>query len=341
MEPLHEARWWRPDPDRPDGVVCGLCPRGCRVSEGQAGFCGVRHNAAGHLRALTYGHPSSLAIDPIEKKPLFHFLPGTQVLSFGTVGCTLGCRFCQNWTLSRGEIERMQGRYAAPQEIVDLAMREQTPSIAYTYNEPTVFAEYMLAISELAHERGLRNVAVTNGYVTPEARTEVFSRLDAANVDLKGFSEDFYAEQAQAHLAPVLDTLRWIARETHIWLEITTLLIPGLNDADDTITAECEWIRSNLGVDVPLHLTAFHPAYKMTDRPRTPVETLTRARRIALEQGLRFVYVGNVAQDDAQSTRCPACGAMLIRRTWHAAESEGMAGGRCRKCSAQLAGVFD
>jgi len=340
MEQLYEARWWRPDPDRPGAVICSLCPRRCRLNEEQAGFCGVRRNVGGRLRALTYGYPSSLASDPIEKKPLFHFLPGTAVLSFGTVGCTLGCRFCQNWTLSRGQIGRARGRFVAPEEIVELAVRERSPAIAYTYNEPTVFAEYMLAVSALARARGIRNVAVTNGYVTPEARTEVFGLLDAANVDLKGFSEDFYAQQAQAHLEPVLDTLRWIAQETRIWLEITTLLIPGLNDSDDLIAAECEWIRANLGVDVPLHLTAFHPAHQMTDRPRTPVETLTRARRIAREKGLRFVYVGNVAEADAQSTRCPGCGALLIRRTWHVAEAEGLEGSRCRACSAELAGVF-
>jgi pyruvate formate lyase activating enzyme len=341
MEQPREARWWQPDPDRPGAVICGLCPRGCRMNEGQTGFCGVRRNLGGHLRALTYGHPSSMAIDPIEKKPLFHFRPGTQVLSFGTAGCTLGCRFCQNWTLSRGDADALRGRFVGPEQIVELAVREGSPAIAYTYNEPTVFAEYMLAISGPAREQGIRNVAVTNGYITATARREVFALLDAANVDLKGFSEAFYAEQAQAHLAPVLDTLRWIARETGIWLEITTLLIPGLNDGDAMIAAECEWIRSNLGPDVPLHLTAFHPAYRMTDRPRTPVETLIRARGIALENGLRFVYVGNVTETDAQSTRCPACGAMLIRRTWHAADASGLEGGRCRACSAVLPGVFD
>ncbi len=340
MPELHEARWWRPDPERPGVANCGLCPRACRLSDGQTGFCGVRRNVGGRLRALTYGYPSSLATDPIEKKPLFHFLPSTPVLSFGTAGCTLGCRFCQNWTLSRGDIERLRGRFVAPEQIVELAVREQSPAIAYTYNEPTVFAEYMLAVSALARARGIRNVAVTNGYVTAEARSEVFGLLDAANVDLKGFSEDFYAQQAQAHLAPVLESLRWIARETSIWLEITTLLIPGLNDGDDLIAAECEWIRANLGADVPLHLTAFHPAHQMTDRPRTPVETLVRARRLAREKGLRFVYVGNVAEADAQSTCCPACGALLIRRTWHVVEELGLEGGRCRACSAPVAGVF-
>jgi pyruvate formate lyase activating enzyme len=340
VETVHEARWWRADPDRPGGVACELCPRGCRLGEGQKGFCGARRNHDGRLRALTYGHPSSVGIDPIEKKPLFHFQPGTQVLSFGTVGCTLACRFCQNWTLSRGDADAQRSRFVSPQEIVELAEREGSPAIAYTYNEPTVFAEYMVACCELARERGIRNVAVTNGYIAPAARSEVFARLDAANVDLKGFSEEFYADQAQAHLAPVLDTLRWIVHETRIWLEITTLLIPGLNDADEMLAAECDWIRTELGPEVPFHLTAFHPAHQMKDRPRTPADTLTRARRIALERGLRYVYVGNVEESDAQSTRCPSCGALLIRRSWHATHVEGLDGGRCRACSAAIAGVF-
>ncbi len=339
--PPTEARWWHKDEQRPGGVVCQLCPRGCRIGEQQSGFCKVRRNVEGRLRALTYGHPASFAIDPIEKKPLFHFLPTSWVLSFGTVGCTLGCRFCQNWSLSRGEVDATLERDVPPEQIVELAEREACPSIAYTYNEPSVFGEYLVDTAALARKRGLRNVAVTNGYVTPTARPEIFAHIDAANVDLKAFSDEFYVAQTQAHLEPVLDTLRWIARETAIWLEVTTLLIPGLNDSDEMIRDETAWLVEHVGPDTPLHLTAFHPAHEMQDRGRTPAQTLTRARRIALEQGLRFVYLGNVADTDGQSTRCPDCGEVVVERTWHATHPTGLDGNRCRKCAAVIPGVFE
>jgi pyruvate formate lyase activating enzyme len=338
-----EARWWHREKDRVgdrERTVCTLCPRRCRLAEGQSGFCQVRRNIAGRLYSLTYGHPTSCAVDPIEKKPLYHFLPGSQVVSFGTLGCNLACRFCQNWQLSRGKVREQPGRQVSPDALVELARQKGSPSIAYTYNEPTVFAEYLVATARRAREHGIRNVMVSNGYISPEARPEVMADIDGINVDLKGFSEDFYRHQSRAHLAPVLDTLTWIKRETTIWLEVTTLLIPGLNDDDEMVASECAWLVEKLGPDVPLHLTAFHPDYEMRDRPRTPAASLSNARRIALSKGLHYVYLGNVADSDGQSTACPNCGAHLITRTWHHCAVEGLDGPRCRKCGTDIAGVW-
>ncbi len=333
-----EARWWHAG--EAGRVGCELCPRGCQPQPGQSGFCQVRYNEGGRLLTLSYGHPTGFAVDPIEKKPLFHFLPGSRILSFGTLGCTLGCRFCQNWGYSHPDRIPLPAALVRPEEVVELARQQGLPSIAYTYNEPVVFAEYMADIAQIARGAGLRNVAVTNGYVTPGARREVFRDLDAANVDLKGFSEDFYHRQTQGSLQPVLDTLIWIRQQTSIWLEITTLLIPGENDSDEMITAECEWIRQNLGDDVPVHFTAFHPDYQMLDRSPTPPQTLARARAIAARSGLRHVYVGNVADTEGQSTLCPRCGERLIERTWHSVQRIGLTGAACGKCGARLAGVF-
>lgn len=335
------ARWWRTLPSGADAeIICELCPRACVLREGQVGFCGVRGAHDGQLLSLSYGHPTGLAVDPIEKKPLYHFLPGTSVLSFGTVGCSLGCRFCQNWSLSRGRPEQYAARIVEPQEIVQRARRERTPTIAFTYNEPTIFGEYVIEVAARAHAERLRTVMVTNGYVTPEARGEIFAEIDGANVDLKGFSEAFYHEQAAAQLAPVLETLRWIHHASDVWLEITTLLIPGLNDSAEMLTAECAWIHRELGPDVPVHFTAFHPDHKMTDRPRTPAETLQRAREIARDTGLHYVYTGNIADPGGQSTVCPGCGTQLIRRNWHASEVVGLAGATCGRCGGGIAGVF-
>jgi pyruvate formate lyase activating enzyme len=331
-----EARWWHTDGDR---VVCDLCPRACRLRDGQTGFCNARRNTAGRLTTLTYGHPVGLGIDPIEKKPLFHFLPGSPVLSFGTVGCTLACRFCQNWSMSQSDA-RAGSRRVAPEEILELLRRDEVPSVSYTYNEPTVFAEYLVDVARLARENGIRNVMVSNGYISPQAREEVFAHIDGINVDLKGFSERFYARETRSHLAPVLDTLEWIGKRPDIWLEITTLLIPGLNDSEKMLTEECDWIIGHLGVDVPLHLTAFHPAYQMLDRPRTPPEILQRARDIARGKGLRYVYTGNVADSEGQSTVCPACEAIVIARSGHSARTVGLENGRCNACGQTIAGVF-
>jgi pyruvate formate lyase activating enzyme len=333
-----EARWARPLGG--ERVLCLLCPHSCRMAEGEQGLCQVRQNLGGRLRSLSYAHPTGFAVDPIEKKPLFHFLPGSKILSFGTLGCTLGCKFCQNWPHSHPDGIDLRERPIAPEEVVALAEGRGVPSIAYTYNEPTVFAEYMVEVARLARAKGLRNVAVTNGYITAHARREVFADLDAANVDLKGFSDDFYREQTGGRLRYVLDTLQWMRRETQIWLEITTLLIPGLNDAEALLQAECDWIVGNLGGDVPLHFTAFHPDFQMLDRPRTPPDTLRRARDIARVKGIRHVYVGNVTDDEGLATHCPQCAALLISRSWQSGSVVGLENARCRECGLPLAGVF-
>lgn len=339
----HPARYWERDAD--DRILCTLCPRYCRLRDGQAGFCFIRENRGGELVSLGYGRPTGFAVDPIEKKPLSHFLPGTRVLSFGTAGCNLGCRFCQNWEISKARLDAIESLRAAPDDVVELARRQNCPSIAYTYNDPVIFAEYVIDIARVAREAGIKNVLVTAGYVTPEARADLFRHADAANVDLKGFTEDFYRKITFAELGPVLDTLRWIRRETDVWLEITTLLIPGLNDSSDEIARECDWIAKELGPEVPLHFTAFHPDFRMQDRPRTPASTLRRAREIAIERGLRFVYVGNVHDVDGQTTWCPRCQAPVIRRDWHrvlevSLRPGGLTSAACRACGESIPGVF-
>jgi pyruvate formate lyase activating enzyme len=333
-----EARWWRKEED--GRVTCTLCPHGCRLRENQSGFCRVRRYEDGRFLSLSYGHPTGFAADPIEKKPLFHFLPGSTSLSFGTLGCTLGCRFCQNWTHSHAEVVEAAARSVTPEQVVGLAAREQTASISYTYNEPTVFGEFVCDVSRLAREQGIRNVMVSNGYVNPEARAEIYRSIDAANIDLKAFRDDFYRSEVQGRLQPVLDTLLWLRRETEVWIEVTTLLIPGLNDAPQTLAEECDWLIEHLGPDVPIHFTAFHPDFRMRDRGRTPPATLVRARDLARQKGLRHVYVGNVPEPESQTTFCAQCGARLIERSWHFSRTVALEGARCGKCGAELPGVF-
>lgn len=336
--PPQPARWWRKEGD--GKILCYLCPRLCRIGEGQAGFCFIRQQERGELVSTGYGRPTGFAVDPIEKKPLSHFLPGTSVLSFGTAGCNLGCKFCQNWDISKNRLDDLQSFPVTPEEVVELALREGCPSIAYTYNDPVIFAEFVIDVARLARQAGIRNVLVTAGYVTPEARGELFEFIDAANVDLKGFTEEFYHRITYAHLEPVLDTLVWLKRETDVFFEITTLLIPGLNDSDEEITKECAWILENLGDRVPVHFTAYHPDFKMLDRPGTPPATLNRAREIALRSGLKFVYVGNVHDVRGQTTWCPGCGAPLIERDWHSVRFVRVRDGKCPGCGEAIAGVF-
>ncbi len=332
------ARFFETEPD--GRLRCTLCPRDCLLAEGQAGFCFIRQNAGGRMISLGYGRSTGFASDPIEKKPLNHFHPGTRILSFGTVGCNLGCRFCQNWDVSRARSgERAMARYA-PRDIADLAVREGCPSIAFTYNEPVIFAEWAIDVAREAQARGLATVFVTNGYVTREARAEVFQHVDAANVDLKGFTEAFYAKVTLSHLGPVLETLEWLARETSVWVEVTNLVIPGLNDDPAETRALSEWVRDHMGPDTPLHFTAFHPDYKMLDRPATPAATLTRARAIAREAGLHHVYTGNVHDPEGQTTFCPGCGTAVIVRDWFAVRAYRLDGNRCRSCGHPVAGRF-
>jgi pyruvate formate lyase activating enzyme len=323
-------------------IQCDVCPRACRLADGQRGLCFVRARAGEQIVLTTWGRSSGFCVDPIEKKPLAHFLPGTPVLSFGTAGCNLTCSFCQNWDISKSrEIDTLADR-ATPETIARAAAALGCRSVAFTYNDPVIFLEYAVDAARACHDAGLRTVAVTAGYVSPEARRDLFSVVDAANVDLKGFTERFYHKLCSGHLEPVLDTLRWLHHETSVWLEITTLLIPGENDGPDEIAAASDWIAEHLGSDVPWHLTAFHPDFRMRDRGPTPRETLRRARAIARRTGLRYVYTGNVSDEEGQSTPCAGCGALLIGRDGYAITAWGLdAEGRCAACGARCAGVFE
>lgn len=309
------ARFWSPRDDR--RVTCGLCPRACVIPDGARGWCGVRANDGGTLFSEVYGRPAAVHVDPIEKKPLNHFLPGSRTFSIGTVGCNLDCAWCQNCSLSRGDPETSPSVELAPERAVSLARNHDCASIAFTYNEPTVFAEYVEDVADMAHAAGLLAIAVTNGYIAADAGREVFSHIDAANVDLKAFRDDRYRRHTGGSLKPVLDSLVRM-KALGVWIEVTTLLVPGINDDPDDLAAEAAWLRDQLGPDTPLHLSAFHPDHRMLDRARTPTSTLHRAREIASDAGLRFVYLGNVA-GPGNDTRCPACGQVVIERTGFAA----------------------
>jgi pyruvate formate lyase activating enzyme len=333
------GRWWhRLDDGR---VQCDLCPRDCRLHEGQRGACFVRRRENDAVVLTTYGRSSGFCIDPIEKKPLHHFYPGSAVFSFGTAGCNLACKFCQNWDISKSrEMDTLMDA-ASPELIAATAARMGCRSVAFTYNDPVIFAEYAMDTADACRALGIRTVAVTAGYIGPDARREFYAKMDAANVDLKAFTDAFYVKLCGAHLQPVLDTLVYLKRETEVWLEITTLLIPGRNDSDAELEAMCGWIAGELGTEVPLHFTAFHPDYKLTDTAPTPVTTLVRARDIALRAGLRYVYTGNVHDRIGGTTFCAACGEPLIVRDWHEIVRYAVTPtGRCRRCDAQLPGHF-
>ncbi|MBR9974581.1 MAG: AmmeMemoRadiSam system radical SAM enzyme [Bacteroidetes bacterium] len=334
------TRYWHATGD--DRVVCDLCPRACELGEGQPGLCFVRRNEGGAVVLTTYGRSSGFCIDPIEKKPLAHFYPGSAVLSFGTAGCNLTCRFCQNWDISKSrEMDRLAD-IATPEAIADAAVRHGCRSVACTYNDPVIFHEYAIDVAQACAERGVRCVAVTAGYVNPEPRAEFYRHMHAANVDLKAFTDTFYRRLCSARLDVVKDTLRYIARETKVWLEITTLLIPGENDSETEIDAMTRWIAEELGVAVPLHLTAFHPDYRMTELPPTSLATLRHARAIALANGLRYVYTGNVSDTEGQGTVCHSCGALLIGRDGYVLTAWGLdTQGCCASCGASCAGHFD
>jgi len=335
---LKQAQWWKPLPN--GKILCTLCPRYCTIGKGQKGFCYIRENIDNKLYSIGYGRPTGFAVDPIEKKPLSHFLPGTDVLSFGTAGCNLGCKFCQNWTMSKAKIDETYSIEATPEDVVRLAKKYNTPSIAYTYNDPTIFGEYVIDISKLASEEGIKSVMVTAGYIDNNARKEVYKYINAANVDLKAFTETFYHKLTFSHIAPVLDTLKWLKNDTDVWLEITTLLIPGENDSLEEIQQMCDWILENLGDEVPLHFTAFHPDFKMRDKLPTPLYTLNTARNIAIKSGIKYCYVGNVFNRESQTTYCPNCGEPLIIRDWHSVIENKLVNGKCFKCDEKIAGVF-
>ncbi|MHC4448990.1 MAG: AmmeMemoRadiSam system radical SAM enzyme [Planctomycetota bacterium] len=323
-------------------VQCDLCPRFCKLNEGQQGFCFVRANVGGAIVLTTYGRSSGFCIDPIEKKPLNHFLPGTPVLSFGTAGCNLGCKFCQNWDISKSrEIDTLADE-ASPETIAHAAADLECRSVAFTYNDPIIFHEYAVDVARACHARGLLTVAVTAGEICPEPRAEFFAHMDAANVDLKAFTDDFYREVCAGHLQPVLDTLVYVKHETDVWLETTTLLIPGLNDSNEEIDAMTKWVVKELGPDVPMHFTAFHPEWRMLDRPATPPATLTRARAIAIDNGVRYAYTGNVIDEVGGTTSCHVCGEPIIRRAGYEITGWGLdEEGDCHKCGAPCSGVFE
>jgi len=340
----YPGRWWHLLDD--GRMQCDLCPRDCRLHAGQRGACFVRMrlaDAAGDRMVLTtYGRSSGFCIDPVEKKPLNQFYPGSSILSFGTAGCNLACRFCQNWDISKSrDMDRLADQ-AAPDAIAEAALAHGCRSVAFTYNDPVIFAEYAMDIADACHARGVATVAVTAGYMHAAPRREFYAKMDAANVDLKAFTDEFYFRQCAARLKPVLDTLVYLRHETGVWLEITTLLIPGLNDSSAELEAECRWIARELGPDVPLHFTAFHPDYRMTDVAPTPPATLTRARRIALDAGLSYVYTGNVHDAEGGTTNCPRCGEALIVRDWYRIDRYRVTPeGKCGACGAAIAGRYE
>jgi pyruvate formate lyase activating enzyme len=331
--------WHRLDDGR---AQCDVCPRHCHLRDGQRGLCFVRAARGGEVVLTTYGRSSGFSVDPIEKKPLNHFLPGTPVLSFGTAGCNLACRFCQNWDISKSRETDTLADTAWPGEIARRALELGCPSVAFTYNDPTIFLEYAVDVAKACHAVGLKTVAVTAGYIEPEPRVEFYEHMDAANVDLKAFTESFYRDISAGHLQPVLETLEYLTERTAVWLEITNLLIPGLNDSEEEADALSRWVVEHLGPDVPVHFTAFHPDWRMLDRPPTPPATLSRARRVAMRNGVRYAYTGNVHDVDGGTTSCPGCQAPVIVRDWYAMRDWNLAeGGRCARCGTRIAGVFE
>jgi pyruvate formate lyase activating enzyme len=335
---LHEALWWSPEPN--NRVHCYLCPRHCHINPGQAGFCFIRINESGKLYSLGYGAPAALQVDPIEKKPLNHFLPGTRVFSMGTAGCNMGCFFCQNWDISKSRHDQVHSQHLPPEDVPQLALQHGCDSLAFTYNEPTIWGEYVIDICKAARRVGLKTVMVSNGYITREAFHDVYDHIDAANIDLKAFTENFYGKITLTHLAPVLDTLQWLKNETNVWFEITNLMIPTLNDDPAETRKLADWILAHLGPDVPLHFTAFHPDFKLQDKPRTPPETLHNARSIALSTGLHYVYEGNI-HTQAANTHCPKCSALLIERDWHTVLQNRLKNGACPVCAELVPGVWN
>lgn len=334
------TEYWHRLPD--DRLQCDLCPRECKLREGQRGLCFVRARQDDRIVLTTYGRSSGFCVDPIEKKPLNHFLPGTPVLSFGTAGCNLACKFCLNWDISKSRETDVLADQASPEQLAEAAEALGCRSVAFTYNDPVIFLEYAVDVAQACRARGVKTVAVSAGYISPTPRREFFAHMDAANIDLKAFSERFYRQLTGASLAPVLDTLVYLKHETAVWFELTTLLIPGENDSADEIERLTRWILDHLGPEVPLHFTAFHPDYKMSDTPPTPTATLNQARARALQNGLRYVYTGNVHDAAGGSTYCPGCGQQVIGRDWYQLSGWRLdGGGCCLACGTRIAGVFD
>lgn len=326
-----------------DNIIrCEVCPRRCRLREGLKGFCSVRQNVGGKVVSTTYGHTTGLAVDPIEKKPLYHFYPSSKVLSFGTFGCNMGCQFCQNWQSSKSKEDSQLLPKASPSQIVQIAKDYECKSIAFTYNDPVIFLEYAIDTAKEAHAHGLKTVAVTAGYINPEARKDLFEHIDAVNIDLKGFSEKFYEKNCLAHLEPVLDTIKYVKNETDTLVELTTLLIEGENDSEEEIKKECEWIKQNLGVDTPLHFSAFFPTYKFMHKNPTKPQTLLKAQEIAQKAGLHYVYTGNIQDKKSSATYCKNCHKAIISRDGFSVIDYQLDNtGRCNFCKTKCDGVFE
>ena len=340
METVVKTKYWHKLDD--GRIQCDVCPRACKLHNGQRGLCFVRACENNEIVLTTYGRSSGFCVDPIEKKPLNHFYPGTPVLSFGTAGCNLACKFCQNWDISKSREMDTLADAASPELLATTAKKLGCKSIAFTYNDPVIFHEYAIDVASACHKEDIKTVAVSAGYVCPEPRAEFYKYMDAANIDLKAFTEDFYHKITGSHLANVLETLVYIKHETNTWLEITTLLIPGENDSNDELEQMTQWIMKELGPDVPLHFSAFHPDWKMRDISHTPLETLKRARSIAIMNGLHYVYTGNVHNEEGDTTFCHECGEALIVRDWYVIKEWHMAeGGKCPKCATPCAGVFE
>ena len=332
------TRYWHALDD--GRLQCDLCPRHCKLHNGQQGLCFVREARDNAIVMTSYGRSSGFCVDPIEKKPLHHFYPGSAVLSFGTAGCNLACKFCQNWDMSKSRENATLSSVAMPDQLAQACIQTGARSIAFTYNDPVIFHEYAIDVAQACHDVGVKTVAVTAGYVCDAPRAAFFRHMDAANIDLKAFNEKFYHEVCGAHLHNILDTLEYVKHGTNTWLEITTLLIPGENDSDAELEAMTRWIHDHLGQDVPLHFSAFHPDWKMRDKSHTPAATLQRARKIARANGLRYVYVGNVHDRDGGSTWCPHCDELLIERDWYRLGEYHIADGSCRHCTGEIAGHF-
>ncbi len=334
------TRYWHSIGD--GRVCCDLCPRKCTLREGKRGACFVRIHKDQQIVLTSYGRSSGFCIDPIEKKPLNHFYPGTSVLSFGTAGCNLSCQFCQNWDISKSRHLDTLCDNAMPNELAKTALEFGCKSLAFTYNDPVIFLEYAVDTAIAAKQVGIKTVAVSAGYICDEPREEFFSHMDAANIDLKGFSERFYRKICHGQLQPVLDTLCYLKHETDVWFEITTLLIPQENDSDKELHEMCQWIIENLGPDIPIHFSAFHPDFKMLNKNSTPLDTLLRARNIAMSCGLHYVYCGNVHNPDSDTTYCPNCGNAVVVRDWYQLGRYSLdSNGRCIRCSYQIKGKFE
>lgn len=334
----HETLYWHLLDD--GRVQCDVCPRACRLHEGQRGLCFVRAREHDMIVSTTYGRSSGYCIDPIEKKPLNHFLPGTPVLSFGTAGCNLTCKFCQNWDISKSRDVDTLADEASPEAIADAAVRLGCTSVAFTYNDPVVFLEYAVDTAHACQQRGIKTVGVTAGYVEPEPRAELFNAMDAINIDLKGFTEEYYRKVCGGHLRNILESIEWAVNECPAWIELTTLIVPGHNDSAAELDRMTTWVVEHCGTDVPLHFSAFHPDWKMLDTPATPPSTLTGARAIAMGNGLRYVYTGNVHDPDGDTTFCPGCGAKVIVRDWYEILDYALDHGVCAQCRTPIAGVF-